>query len=99
VSDQANPMQRVNGWNEHRALVMSELKRLGEEAKERHVEIKDTVIATEIRLIDSIKDVERNQRNLTADLIGLKVKVAALGSIAGIAGALLTMLMKNILTS
>lgn len=88
--------KKVNGWNEHRNLVLNELERLGKEAGEQNNELKGLIEKVERRVMYSFRELSALQRAAEKDLVGLRLKVALWGSCSGLAASSVLLIVKGL---
>jgi hypothetical protein len=86
-----------DGWQEYRALVLSELKRLSDHVSSCEAEMRKEVKHSEVKLLKAIDRLHNSHAAVKADVIRLKSQAAVWGLMAGTAVSVLTAFVSRLL--
>jgi hypothetical protein len=86
-----------DGWQEYRALVLSELKRLSDHVTSCEAEMRKEVKHSESKLLQAIDRLHTSHAAVKADVIRLKTQAAIWGLMAGTAVSVLTAFVSRLL--
>jgi hypothetical protein len=75
-------MTDKDGWNEYRALILHEMKRLDDHVTGCKDEVKDSVQASEVKTGEILDRLSGKQDRLSAEVIKLKTQAALWGVVS-----------------